>query len=224
MPEPLLRISHLTKKFGDATVVDDLSLEIMPGECLGVIGPERRRQDDDDPHLPRPHRRRRRHDRGVRPAAAGRRCAKAKERIGVVTQFDSLDPDFTCAENLRVYGALLRPAARDDRRARAQAARVRGAAVEGRRQARRAVGRHEAAPLARPRPRQRPRPAPPRRADHRPRPAGAPPDVGAAAEPAPAGQGDPAHDPLHGRGRAPVRPPDRPRPRQEDRRRARRGS
>ena len=39
MPEPLLRISHLTKRFGDATVVDDLSLEIMPGECLGVIGP-----------------------------------------------------------------------------------------------------------------------------------------------------------------------------------------
>ena len=39
MPEPLLRIAHLTKKYGDATVVDDLSLEIMPGECLGVIGP-----------------------------------------------------------------------------------------------------------------------------------------------------------------------------------------
>ena len=39
MAEPLLRISHLTKKFGDTTVVDDLSLEIMPGECLGVIGP-----------------------------------------------------------------------------------------------------------------------------------------------------------------------------------------
>jgi len=40
MAEPLLRISHLTKKFGDATVVDDR--------------PERRRQDDDDPRLPRP--------------------------------------------------------------------------------------------------------------------------------------------------------------------------
>src|SRR5687767_2983917 len=39
MAEPLLRIAHLTKKFGDVTVVDDLSLEIMPGECLGVIGP-----------------------------------------------------------------------------------------------------------------------------------------------------------------------------------------
>ena len=39
MPAPLLRIAHLTKRFGNATVVDDLSLEIMPGECLGVIGP-----------------------------------------------------------------------------------------------------------------------------------------------------------------------------------------
>jgi lipooligosaccharide transport system ATP-binding protein len=29
---------------------------------------------------------------------------QAKARMGVVTQFDSLDPDFTCAENLRVFG------------------------------------------------------------------------------------------------------------------------
>ena len=29
---------------------------------------------------------------------------EAKKRIGVVTQFDSLDPDFSCAENLWVYG------------------------------------------------------------------------------------------------------------------------
>ena len=104
MAEPLLRISHLTKKFGDATVVDDLSLEIMPGECLGVIGPN-----------------------GAGKTTTIRVCLglsgrdggtieafglpipehvlAAKKRIGVVTQFDSLDPDFTCAENLRVYGA-----------------------------------------------------------------------------------------------------------------------
>ena len=30
---------------------------------------------------------------------------EAKKRIGVVTQFDSLDPDFSCVENLRVYGS-----------------------------------------------------------------------------------------------------------------------
>ena len=66
--------------------------------------PERRRQDHDDPHLPRPDR---------RPIAGSieafglpipARVREAKKRIGVVTQFDSLDPDFSCVENLRVYG------------------------------------------------------------------------------------------------------------------------
>ena len=104
MPGPLLRISHLTKKFGDATVVDDLSLEIMPGECLGVIGPNGAGKTTtirvclgltgaDDGAV----------EAFGLPLPAEVR--KAKERIGVVTQFDSLDPDFTCAENLRVYGA-----------------------------------------------------------------------------------------------------------------------
>jgi lipooligosaccharide transport system ATP-binding protein len=104
MAEPLLRISHLTKKFGDATVVDDLSLGIMPGECLGVIGPNGAGKTTT-----------------IRACLGLSRCdggtieafgmsipehvLAAKKRIGVVTQFDSLDPDFTCAENLRVYGA-----------------------------------------------------------------------------------------------------------------------
>jgi lipooligosaccharide transport system ATP-binding protein len=104
MAEPLLRIAHLTKKFGDATVVDDLSLEIMPGECLGVIGPNgagktttiriclglsgRDSGEIEAFGMPLPE-----------------KVREAKKRIGVVTQFDSLDPDFTCAENLRVYGA-----------------------------------------------------------------------------------------------------------------------
>ena len=106
MAEPLLRISHLTKKFGDATVVDDLSLEIMPGECLGVIGPNGAGKTTtirvclgltgaDDGAV----------EAFGLPLPAEVR--KAKERIGVVTQFDSLDPDFTCAENLRVYGLSL---------------------------------------------------------------------------------------------------------------------
>jgi len=104
MAEPLLRISHLTKKFGDATVVDDLSLEIMPGECLGVIGPNGAGKTTTI-----------RICLGLTGADGGvveafglplpAQVRKAKERIGVVTQFDSLDPDFTSAENLRVYGA-----------------------------------------------------------------------------------------------------------------------
>src|SRR5436305_13012036 len=104
MPEPLLRVSHLTKKYGDAIVVDDLSLEIAPGECLGVIGPNGAGKTTTI-----------RICLGLAGADGGsveafgmplpEQVREAKKRIGVVTQFDSLDPDFTCAENLRVYGA-----------------------------------------------------------------------------------------------------------------------
>jgi lipooligosaccharide transport system ATP-binding protein len=104
MPAPLLRVSHLTKKYGDAVVVDDLSLEIAPGECLGVIGPNGAGKTTTI-----------RICLGLSGADGGtieafgmplpERVREAKKRIGVVTQFDSLDPDFSCAENLRVYGA-----------------------------------------------------------------------------------------------------------------------
>ncbi len=34
----MLNIEHLTKRFGDKTAVDDLSLRILPGEIFGFIG------------------------------------------------------------------------------------------------------------------------------------------------------------------------------------------
>ena len=37
--EPLLRVTGLTKRFGALTVVDDVSLEIHPGEVVSIIGP-----------------------------------------------------------------------------------------------------------------------------------------------------------------------------------------
>ena len=104
MPEPLLRIAGLTKKYGDSVVVNDLSLEIMPGECLGVIGPNGAGKTTTIRiclGLTGP-------DSGTIEAFGlplPAQVREAKKRIGVVTQFDSLDPDFTCAENLRVYGA-----------------------------------------------------------------------------------------------------------------------
>ena len=39
MKAPLFRIEGLTKRYGSAVVVNDLSFDIAPGECLGVIGP-----------------------------------------------------------------------------------------------------------------------------------------------------------------------------------------
>jgi lipooligosaccharide transport system ATP-binding protein len=103
MPEPIFRIAHLCKRFGDNLVVDDLSLEIQRGECLGVIGPNGAGKTTTI-----------RMCLGQTAPDAGQieafglpipaQVREAKKRIGVVTQFDSLDPDFTCAENLRVYG------------------------------------------------------------------------------------------------------------------------
>jgi ABC-type multidrug transport system ATPase subunit len=35
---PLTRADHLTKRFGDFTAVDDVTLHVMPGEIVGLIG------------------------------------------------------------------------------------------------------------------------------------------------------------------------------------------
>ena len=100
---PLFRVDRLTKTYAGHTVVDDLSLHLDAGECLGVIGPNGAGKTTTV-----------RMCLGLVAPDAGtieafglpipERAREAKARIGVVTQFDSLDPDFTCAENLRVYG------------------------------------------------------------------------------------------------------------------------
>ncbi|MCX8518126.1 MAG: ATP-binding cassette domain-containing protein [Rhodoferax sp.] len=103
LPPPLFQAQSLTKHYGDNVVVNDLSFSIAPGECLGVIGPN-----------------------GAGKTTTIRMClgltvpdsgsiqamgwhlpqdARAiKQELGVVSQMDTLDPDFTCAENLLVYG------------------------------------------------------------------------------------------------------------------------
>ena len=100
---PLLRVDKLVKRYNGQTVVNDLSLDIRAGECLGVIGPNGAGKTTTI-----------RMCLGLVGPDAGeiqafgmpipRAVREAKKRIGVVTQFDSLDPDFSCAENLRVYG------------------------------------------------------------------------------------------------------------------------
>ncbi|MEW6703417.1 MAG: ATP-binding cassette domain-containing protein [Pseudomonadota bacterium] len=102
MASDLFRVHELSKRYGANTVVDALSFEIRAGECLGVIGPNGAGKTTTL-----------RMCLGLVAPDAGRieafglpipeRVREAKARIGVVTQFDSLDPDFTCAENLRVY-------------------------------------------------------------------------------------------------------------------------
>jgi len=103
MSNPLFSVEHLSKRFGDNLVVDDLSFAIAPGECLGVIGPNGAGKTTtirmclglaapDGGSI---------HALGLQMP---RDALAIKAQIGVVTQMDTLDPDFTCAENLLVYG------------------------------------------------------------------------------------------------------------------------
>ena len=103
MSNPLFAVEHLSKRFGDNLVVDDLSFAIAPGECLGVIGPNGAGKTTTIRMclgLAAPD--------GGSIHALGLQMPRdqlaIKAQIGVVTQMDTLDPDFTCAENLLVYG------------------------------------------------------------------------------------------------------------------------
>jgi lipooligosaccharide transport system ATP-binding protein len=103
MTSPLFSVRHLVKRYGDQTVVRDLSFDIAPGECLGVIGPNGAGKTttirmclgltvpDEGQVLAFGH-------------EMPRDALAIKARLGVVSQMDTLDPDFDCAENLLVYG------------------------------------------------------------------------------------------------------------------------
>ena len=114
----LFEALNLTKRYGDACVVNDVSFSIAPGECLGVIGPNGAGKTttirmclgltvpDTGAIMFHP-------DASAAPDKPRREQAclhmprdvlAIKAQLGVVAQFDTLDPDFSCAENLLVYG------------------------------------------------------------------------------------------------------------------------
>ncbi|HQQ70282.1 MAG TPA: ATP-binding cassette domain-containing protein [Alicycliphilus sp.] len=107
--DALFEARNLRKRYGPATVVNDVSFAIAPGECLGVIGPNGAgktttiriclgltQPDEGSVHFYP--------GGGAAPLAMPRDALAIKAQLGVVTQFDTLDPDFSCAENLRVFG------------------------------------------------------------------------------------------------------------------------
>ncbi len=103
MAEPIFSVRNLHKRYGNNTVVNDLSFDIAPGECLGVIGPNGAgktttirmclgQTSPDSGEI---------HTLGLRMPQDARAI---KARLGVVSQFDTLDPDFSLEENILVYG------------------------------------------------------------------------------------------------------------------------
>ena len=98
-----LDVRDLRKTYSGQAVVTGLSFAVEPGTCFGLLGPNGAGKtttlrlclgltgpDSGAIEL-----------NGYAIPADGQ---QARARVGVVPQFDNLDPDFTCAENLLVFG------------------------------------------------------------------------------------------------------------------------
>lgn len=101
-PSPL-EIRGLRKHYGDHEVVAGLDLTLTAGQCFTLLGPNGAGKTTTL-----------RCALGLTAPSAGsirlaglpvpERAREARMRVGIVPQQDNLDPDFTCAENLLVYG------------------------------------------------------------------------------------------------------------------------
>ena len=100
---PLILMQGVTKRLGRHTALSGLDLALFPGECLGIIGPNGAGKTTTTRIL-----------LGLLTADAGQVTAfgleqpthaqRVRKRLGVVGQFDTLDPDFNCRENILTYG------------------------------------------------------------------------------------------------------------------------
>jgi len=116
MTTAILAATGLTKSYGNRVVVDHIDLSCRPGTVLGLLGPNGAGKTTTLRML-----------YGFIPPDdgsiyyAGKRFsenrAEAKRLIGVCTQDDSLDYDFTVAQNLLIYASYFRPRV-DDLQAR----------------------------------------------------------------------------------------------------------
>jgi len=99
----MLSVQHLYKRYGGVDVVRDVSFRVPAGQCFGLLGPNGAGKTTTLRcclGLTRP-------DRGEITLAGlpvPQRAREARVRVGVVPQFDNLDPDFTVTENLIVFG------------------------------------------------------------------------------------------------------------------------
>ncbi|MBX3648142.1 MAG: ATP-binding cassette domain-containing protein [Rhodocyclaceae bacterium] len=98
-----LSVAGLRKAYDGVPVLQGLTFELRPGECYGLLGPNGAGKTTTL-----------RCALGLTAPDAGEvrlsglpvpsRAREARMRVGIVPQMDNLDPDFTAAENLLVYG------------------------------------------------------------------------------------------------------------------------
>ena len=99
----IITVRNLVKRYGNTEVVRGLNLDIQRGQCFGLLGPNGAGKTTTLKMLLgliRP-------DAGeirILDEAIPLQARQARIRIGVVPQMDNLDPDFSVAENLLIYG------------------------------------------------------------------------------------------------------------------------
>lgn len=99
----VLSVQGLRKSYGAQSVVAGINFEIQPGECFGLLGPNGAGKTTTLKlclGLTAP-------ESGcieLMDRAVPQNAREARHRVGVVPQFDNLDPDFSVIENLMVYG------------------------------------------------------------------------------------------------------------------------
>ena len=204
MTDLAIRIRGAVKRYGPITAVDGLDLDVPEGTCVGLLGPNGAGKSTTMRLLTAQSIA----DEGEIEVLGFRlpeESKAARAQCGVTPQLDNLDVTLTVEQNLLVFAHLYRigrarAAGRD--RAGAQDGEARGPARLARRQA---LRRHAPAPADRARARPPAAARAPRRADRRPRPAGAPGALGADRRAAQRGDDDPHVDALHRGGPAPRR-------------------
>ncbi|HSA90317.1 MAG TPA: ATP-binding cassette domain-containing protein [Burkholderiales bacterium] len=98
-----LSVRGLRKSYDALEVVSGVDLAVAPGECFGLLGPNGAGKtttlrlclgliEPDGGEIE------------LLGEPVPERAREARARVGVVPQFDNLDPDFTVEENLLVYG------------------------------------------------------------------------------------------------------------------------
>lgn len=98
-----LKVTELRKRYDGKEVVAGLSFAVAPGTCFGLLGPNGAGKTTTLRlclGLTAP-------DSGeitLNGCTIPAEAQKARARLGVVPQFDNLDPDFTASENLLVFG------------------------------------------------------------------------------------------------------------------------
>ena len=131
MAEPIIRIDNITKRYGALTVLDGLSMEVLPGEKLALIGPSGsgkttilrilmtletisgghiQVEGDQLYHMPK---------NGTLVPADDRHLQRMREKIGMVFQHFNLFPHKCVLDNVTLAPMLTKGVAKVDAQKRA---------------------------------------------------------------------------------------------------------